>query len=68
MFANVVSQEDALRESIEALREIVSLYDQLGLMFPAVHAATALHAAHAALEEGGGAIDGYRSLDTLESL
>lgn len=51
MFANVASREDALRESIKALSEIVSLYDQMGLMFPAVHAATALHAAHAALEE-----------------
>jgi len=51
MFANVASQEDALRQSIEALRQIVSLYDELGLMFPAVHAATALHSAHAALEE-----------------
>lgn len=51
MFANVVSREAALLQSIEALREIVSLYDDLGLMFPAAHAATALDAAHAALDQ-----------------
>lgn len=51
MFADVASREAALRNSIEALREIVSLYDGLGLILPAVHTATALHAAHAALEE-----------------
>ena len=50
MFAKVVSPEDALRQSIEILREIVSLYDRLGLMFPAVHADTALQAARSVLE------------------
>lgn len=52
MFSKVASTEDALRASIEALREIVALYDRLGLMFPAVHAATALQAACSALEDG----------------
>ncbi len=54
MFSQVASPEDALRASIEALREIVSLYDRLGLEIPAVHAATALHAARLALDDCGG--------------
>lgn len=52
MFSEVVSPEDAVRESIEALRQIISLYDRLDLMFPAVHADAALQAARAALEDG----------------
>lgn len=50
MFSEVASPEDAVRASIDALREIISLYDRLGLMFPAVHADAALQAASAALE------------------
>ena len=49
-FINAASPEAALRMSIEILDEIVSLFDRMGLMVPAVHAATALHAARAALE------------------
>lgn len=52
MFSNANSAEDALRASIAVLDQVVSLYDRLGLTFPAVHAATALQAAHFALEEG----------------
>lgn len=52
MFSKANSPEEALRASIEVLDQVVSLYDQLGLTFPAVHAATALQAAHFALEEG----------------
>ena len=52
MFEQVASRDAALRLSIEALGEIVSLYDRLGLMLPAVHAATALHAACSALADG----------------
>ncbi|SFF85821.1 hypothetical protein SAMN05518801_102245 [Novosphingobium sp. CF614] len=51
MFPKGASPEDALRASIDALREIISLYDRLGLMFPAVHAAAALHAACSALAD-----------------
>lgn len=51
MFSQVASREDAVRASIAALREIISLYDRLGLMFPAVHADAALQAARAALED-----------------
>ena len=49
-FTNAASSEAALRMSIETLDEIVSLFDRMGLMVPAVHAATALHTARAALE------------------
>ncbi|MCJ2186557.1 hypothetical protein [Novosphingobium beihaiensis] len=52
MFSKANSPEDALRASITVLDQVVSLYDRLGLTFPAVHAATALQAAHFALEEG----------------
>ena len=52
MFSKANSPEEALRASIEVLDQVVSLYDKLGLTFPAVHAATALQAAHFALEEG----------------
>lgn len=52
MFSKANSPEEALRESIAVLDQIVSLYDRLGLTFPAIHAATAQQAAHFALEEG----------------
>ncbi|MCT2398082.1 hypothetical protein [Novosphingobium mangrovi (ex Huang et al. 2023)] len=55
MYPNAASRKDALRASIDALDEIVSLYDRLGLMVPAVHAATALEAARSALANGMGA-------------
>lgn len=47
MFSNAASEEDALRASIDALAQIVELYDRLGLMYAAVHAETALQAARA---------------------
>lgn len=55
MFTKAASPEDAVRISIDALRDIVLLYDRLGLMFPAAYAATALHAANSVLESGIGA-------------
>lgn len=68
MCADVASREAALRKSVEALREIVSLYDRLGLMFPAVQAATALHAALAALEEEQGKVPAEEPWDWCEPL
>lgn len=51
MVAKIQSRDVAIRHSIEVLGEIVSLYDRLGLMIPALHAATALDAARSALDE-----------------
>tara|TARA_R110002167_G_scaffold51063_8_gene148080 strand:- start:840 stop:1052 length:213 start_codon:yes stop_codon:yes gene_type:complete len=50
MFSKAASSKDALKASIDALRQIVTLYDEQGLALPAVHAATALEAACFALE------------------
>lgn len=49
IFAEVGGRDAALRRSIEVLDEVVALYDSLGLLVPAVHAATALQAVLAEL-------------------
>lgn len=63
MVADTAFHEDALRASISSLEDVVSLLDQLGLMVPAVHAATALDAVRAALEEVQAASDDRACID-----
>lgn len=51
MLDDLELREQELRNSVAALRQIVSLYDEVGLHLPAAHAATTLDAVIAALDE-----------------